>query len=303
MSQKGLDQDFFEVIASNDAPYLGIVLHPVEVAEGEEPITARATVRIQQIVEQMVSVELAYGQSSSEGRYGSQSVNVEHILRVPEGTTHMAIRFLGFTADVSESGAVVRPSYTPIQNLINSGRAYCRISDLVISQEDAGDYQSKTVISLYEDSFNNLITRNPALGAGPVALSAKVIKNGIYLPESGYPPATPWNWPGEDVQTELQVLIAQQVLMYNSKPNNLLTGTLVSDSELLRLSSLWSYNGKKHILISGTMNFTTGHLEDVKLREYLPWSELYPEQYKLLTEDGAELRTEANQKIIIGLNN
>lgn len=293
----------FEVVLTDDAPYLGIVVLPVEVEEGEEAITATATVRMIQIVEQMASAELSYGQSSSEGRYGSQSVNVEHVLRVPEGTTHMAIRFLGFTASVTEAGAVVRPSYTPIRDLINSGRAYCRISDFVISQEDAGDYQSNTVTSLYEEKYNNLISRDPALGSGPVALSAKVIKNGIYLPESGYPPAFPWNWPGDDVKTELQVLIAQQILMYNSKPNNLLTGTLVSEDDMMRLPGIWSYDGKKHILISGSLDLLTGYLEDVKLREYVEWKEIYPDQYDLMTEDGYDVLTEDGYDIIVGVNN
>lgn len=296
-----VESGIFEVIPNEDAPYLGIVLQPIEVSEGEEPISAHATVRIEQMVEQVASAELSYGQSSSEGRYGSQSAKVEHVLRIPEGTMSMQIRFLGFTAKLLEAGAVLRPSYTPIQNLIDSGKAYCRISDFVISQEDASDYKESKVVSLYDESYNNLITRNPALGAGPVVLSAKVIKNGIYLPESGYPPATPWNWPGEELKTELQVLIAQQILLYNSKPNNLLTGTLLDEVKLLRMPSLWDYNGKNHILISGSLNLLTGYLEDVKLREYVEWSDVYPEQFKLITEDNYDVLTEDGNIVIIGV--
>jgi hypothetical protein len=210
------------------------------------------------------------------------------------------VKFYGFEASVSESGANMRPSYTPIQDLIDAGKAYCRISDLKISQHDANDYKESKVISIYDETFNNLITREPALGAGPVVLSAKVIKNGIYLPESGYPPAKPWNWPGDPVQTELQVLIAQQILLYNSKPNNLLTGTLVSEDKMLRLPGIWTYNGKKHVLISGSLDLITGYLEDVKLREYVEWGQIYPDEGIFITEIGQNVNSENDKLISIG---
>lgn len=251
--------------------------------------------------EKMASAKLSYGQSSTEGRYGSQLAKVEHSVRIPVGTTTLQIKFFGFKAGVREQDAFMRPSYTPIKDLIDAGKAYCRISDLKVSQHDVGDYKESKVISIYDETFNNLITRDPALGAGPVVLSAKVIKNGIYLPESGYPPAKPWNWPGDTVQTELQVLIAQQILLYNSKPNNLLTGTLVSEDKMLRMPSIWTYNGKKHVLISGSLDLITGYLEDVKLREFGTWSYVYPEPYFLMTEDNQNVLTEDEKKIIIGV--
>lgn len=253
--------------------------------------------------EKMALASLAYGQSSEGGRYGSQIAEVKHTVKIPDGTTRLQVRFYGFTASVVDAGAMMRPSRTIIQDLIDNGKAYCRISDLKISQADANDFKESKVISLYDESYNNLITREPALGSGPVVLSAKVIKNGIYLPESGYPPATPWNWPGDDVTTELQVLIAQQILMYNSKPNNLLSGTLVSEDKMLRLPGIWTYNNKNHILISGSLDLLTGYLEDVKLREYDMFDDIYPEQYNLITEDSANVLTEDSKTVVIGFNN
>lgn len=247
----------------------------------------------------MASASLAYGQSSTQGRYGEQRAKVEHSLRIPYGTTMLQVKFYGFTASLIEQGASMRPVRTPIKDLIDSGYAYCRVSELKITQSDAKDFKSSTVNTIYDEAYNNLITRNPALGAGPVVLSAKVIKNGIYLPESGYPPATPWNWPGEELMTELQVMIAQQILLYNSKPNNLLTGTLLDEVQLLRMPSLWDYNSKNHILISGSLNLLTGYLEDVKLREYVRWPELYPDDFYLMTEDDQNVMTEDNNKVVI----
>lgn len=163
-------------------------------------------------------------------------------------------------------------------------------------------YKDFKVTVNYDESHNNLIQKDAQFAASKaIYFSPKVIQNGIYLPESGYPPATPWNWPGEELMTELQVMIAQQILLYNSKPNNLLTGTLLDEVQLLRLPSLWDYNGKNHMLISGSLNLLTGYLEDVKLREYVEWGDLYPEQFKLITEDNFDVLTEDESTVIIGV--
>jgi hypothetical protein len=298
---EGARTGVFEYIATSDAPYLGIVLHEVEVAEGEEPITAHATLRIQQIVEQIASAELSYGQSSSEGRYGSHLATVEHELRIPEGTTSLTIRLFGFTADVSESGAVMRPSYTPIQNLINSGKAYCRISDLTIQQTDAGSYHYSKVTSVYDEAFNLLLTRNPKLGSGPLCLSPKVILNGIYLPS--LTPASDWRWNNADV-TSLQAIIAQQILMYYSQPNSIITGTLLAlavNNEILNFNCLWHWHGKKLALISGQLDLLTGFIENAKLREFIDWDNMWPSEGLLMTESSYYVVTENGvSNIIVG---
>ena len=153
----------------------------------------------------------------------------------------------------------------------------------------------------YDDRNNNLIERSSELLAPlrSYGLPGYVI-NGIYLPENGYPPARPWHWPGDDVHTELQVLVAQQILMYNSKPNNILTGSLIAEGEILRFPAIWKYGGRNHILVSGTMDLLTGHLEDVKLMEYVDWKDLYRDDYYFMTETSDQILTEENTKVIIG---
>jgi hypothetical protein len=180
---------------------------------------------------------------------------------------------------------------------------YARIEHFAyaITDEESNAENFKVEV-LYDEQYNNLISRETQfLAPAKAYFSPKVIKNGIYLPESGYPPAKPWNWPGDTVQTELQVLIAQQILLYNSKPNNLLTGTLVSEDKMLRLPGIWTYNGKKHVLISGSLDLITGYLEDVKLREYVEWDDIYPETYLLTTEDAQNVLTEDSNTIQIGI--
>lgn len=223
----------------------------------------------------------------------AKTANIKHSLTIPEGTTQMVLRFYGFTA------AFIDIEGGLIYEEIRKGQLYGRVSNLVISQGDAGEFKDSTVISLYDETANVLINRSPALGPGPTMLSAKVIKNGMYLPESLYPSARYWNWPNDSFRIDLRVLIAQQHLLYRSRPNNLLTGTLVHEKKLLKMPSLWSYKDKNHILISGRLNYLTGYLEDVKLREYARWPELYPDDFYLQTEAGENVLTEDDQNVLI----
>lgn len=178
---------------------------------------------------------------------------------------------------------------------------YARVLKMFFKVPDNALVEENCMVnSIYDIRYNNLINRETVLGASRQNFAIpKIIKNGLFLPESGYPSATPWNWPNEEVKTELQVLIAQQILLYNSKPNNLLTGTLVFEDKMLRLPGIWTYNGKNHILISGSLDLLTGYLEDVKLREYVRWPELYPEDFNLLTESSEYVLTEDNEKVVI----
>lgn len=158
------------------------------------------------------------------------------------------------------------------------------------------------VTILYDEANNNLITRKPTfIAPRRTYFSPGVVKNGIFLPESGYPPATPWNWPDDSVMTEIQTLIGQQILLYNSKPNNLLTGTLLAEGDMVKLNSLWRFNDKLHILTGGSLDLLSGYIEDAQLREYVEWGELYPEPYKLITEDGYDVLTENSEIVIIGV--
>lgn len=179
---------------------------------------------------------------------------------------------------------------------------YARIKSFAFVVKEAEKVAKSFDVKVeYDDKNNNLIERSSELLAPlqSYGLPGYVI-NGIYLPENGYPPARPWHWPGEDVKTELQVLVAQQILMYNSKPNNILTGSLIAEGEILRFPAIWKYGGRNHILVSGTMDLLTGHLEDVKLMEYVDWKDLYPDDHYFMTETSDQILTEENTKVIIG---
>ena len=245
---------------------------------------------------------LSYGQSSSAGRYGQQSIKVEHSITIPANTGTFQFNIYGFTASLVEAGANMRPSRTPIQDKINAGQAYCKISDLVIEQKEAESYKYSKLTSIYDESYNLMITREPALGVGPLVLSPKVITNGIYMPDEFYSSARRWQWPNGNL-TSLQALIAQQILMYYSQPNSMITGTLlakVEKGEVLDFNCLWRWRNKKLALISGQLDLTSGFIENAKLREFKDWHELWPIEGLLITESKEYVVTQTNDNIKVG---
>lgn len=246
---------------------------------------------------------LSYGQSSSQGRYGQQSIKVEHSITIPANTGTFEFHIHGFTATVVEAGAVQRPSRTPIKDMIDGGRAYCRISNFLMEQSQVDSYEYSKLTTVYDESFNLMLNREPALGAGPLALSPKVIRNGIYIPDAFYSSARMWQWPN-GAETSLQAIIAQQILMYYSQPNSLITGTLVataSKGEILDFNCLWSWHGRKLALISGQLDLLTGFIERAKLREFKDWELIWPFEGLLITEDGVNYVTsDTGDKIKVG---
>lgn len=243
-----------------------------------------------------------YGQTSDRGRYGQQSLNVEHSVVVPAGTGIFQVNFYGFTADVSEAGAAMRPSYTPIQNMIAAGKAYCKISDFLMEQSEAQSYRFSKLTTVYDESYNMMITREPMLGSAPLVLTPKVITNGIYLPDSFYSSARVWHWP-EGKESSLQAVIAQQILMYYSQPNSILTGTLLASQpkEVLGFDCLWRWRNKNFVLIAGQLDLLTGHIENAKLREYKEWIELWPNEGLFINESAtAYITTEDGERVKVG---
>ena len=181
---------------------------------------------------------------------------------------------------------------------------YARILKMVIEvPEDVPIMDEFTLNSVYDESHNFLINRQCDIVASSQSfVTPKVIVNGIFLPTPGYRSAWSWQWPDKEV-TSLQALIAQQILMYYSQPNSVITGTLLAiaqKGEVLDFNNLWQWRNKKLALISGQLDLTSGFIESAKLREYIEWSNLWPTEGILTTESDDHVITENEETIIIG---
>ena len=181
---------------------------------------------------------------------------------------------------------------------------YARVlKTAIVVPEDVSIMDEFTLNSIYDESHNYLINRDCDIVASSQSfVTPKVITNGIYLPIDGYKSAWQWQWPN-GATTSLQALIAQQILMYYSQPNSIITGTLLANAEkgeILNFNCLWRWRNKTLALVSGQLDLMTGFIESAKLREYKDWEALWPDEGLMITEDGAKYVTsEAGDKVKI----
>jgi hypothetical protein len=163
---------------------------------------------------------------------------------------------------------------------------YLRIKDVSIDVALPEDTQVLDKVSLtteYSDKYSVRIKRSPELGINPTtAPEVAYVPNAITAEtKTQYVGAEQWIWPlGRttlpNTGISLPRLIHQQLLAYHSAPNNLLTGELLDAAGYTPdFRSLWAWNGKKHMLISGSLNILTGRMESATLREFKRYDHMW----------------------------
>lgn len=131
------------------------------------------------------------------------------------------------------------------------------------------------ITTKFNEKNNILIQRKPEFGSnsGNVA-SPKIVRNGMYImKDDWYESSDEWQLSPADTPNPYPVLVHQQMLAYYSKPNNVLTGELALTYPTWNRWYIW--NGAKHIMTSGALNILTGRMENVVLREFKQFGELW----------------------------
>lgn len=145
-------------------------------------------------------------------------------------------------------------------------------------RESVSMLEKNTVNTKYNENNNVKLSRTPSLAPAfdEVAIPG-IIMNGIFNKDGeAYVPAPEWKWQydsGEEM-VQLPVLIHKQLLCYHSKPNNVISGTIVN-ADMLKARAIWTWKDKEHLLLSGSYNFLTGHIEGAVLREFLRYEDLF----------------------------
>lgn len=170
---------------------------------------------------------------------------------------------------------------------------YACIQDFAIAASDTASLMKKNnVKTVYNEDNNIVIKRDPEIAPTFDAVPFPgLIKNGIFVEDLGMLKPTPeWQY-GNEQALQLAVHVHKQLLCYLSKPNNLITGTIVaanSDANVgsRPFSTNWMYRGKEHMLISGNLNLLTNRVEGAVLREFIRyedmWKDTLPAGYKAL---------------------
>lgn len=164
-------------------------------------------------------------------------------------------------------------SYTG--NLAKTGLYAC-IQDFVIGLANGVSMLNKSITTTkYNDSNNIILKFDPDFApAKNVVALPSFIKNGIFCRQGNtIVPAKKWGW-NTNTDQELAVLKHQQLLMYYSKPNNLINATIVN-ADITRIQTIYVWREAEHILVSGTINFLTGQIEGAMLREFIRYNDLW----------------------------
>lgn len=136
--------------------------------------------------------------------------------------------------------------------------------------------EKNTVKTVYDEQNNIKMSRTPELGPAydNVPLPG-FIRNGIFREDAErYVPTPLWRWPGGTEELQLAELAHRQLLCFHSKPNNLISGTIVN-ADVSRYARIWEWKGKEHIMLSGSFNFLTGEIEGAVLREFVRYEDLW----------------------------
>ena len=191
---------------------------------------------------------------------------------------------MSFAALTAEANGVIsivitRVSATQLQVVAPESKGmYVPLEDLSVTDkalETTAIPEKMKVTTKFNDKNNILIQRKPEFGfnSGDVA-SPKIVRNGMYImKDDWYESSDEWQFTPADTPNPYPVLVHQQMLAYYSKPNNVLTGELALTYPTLNRWYIW--NGAQHIMTSGALNILTGRMENVVLREFKQFGELW----------------------------
>jgi hypothetical protein len=194
----------------------------------------------------------------------SEQKGFPYLLEFPElevdkrGAFELVINGVGVYHSLNSPEGVSRGAYVQIKEMT--------LQD--VNLENTSIPKSLKVTTKYNDKNNIRIDRKVEYGFNMGQISSpKTVTNGLYLSAGDwYRASDQWLFNAVDTPQPLSVLLHQQLLAYYSKPNNVLAGELAVDNPTF--NALYRWNGKNHIITSGTLNVLSGRMENATLREF-----------------------------------
>ena len=206
------------------------------------------------------------GNSSTQGRYGSDSAEVEKQIRLNNASGMLEIIFQPFL--LTNNAA---PS-------LSDGAYHGRINGLQITQDDES-WKGYHILTNYSEKNNVTLDREPSFGQVSEVISPRVIQNGLYVKgiDGQFPAAGVFYWRSKDTDNlRLAILIHQQMLQYFSRTEKQLSAEIKDATDgVLSFNNIYSYGGEKYIIQSGALDILRNTLSSVTMRTWRSWSELW----------------------------
>ena len=161
---------------------------------------------------------------------------------------------------------------------------YARLSNATVEVNQA-NLAKNTVRTFNDEKYNVVIRRTPDVA--PLSREVKIAipasyEDALFYYPTGedfpkqYPYHVNWNTIQEDVTKPLPVLVHQQLLCYRGASLWELSGECAPQSgALFRFDHLVQYKQRTYLIQSGTIDFLTGTISGVLLREFLNYDDLW----------------------------
>lgn len=209
------------------------------------------------------------GHSTAQGRYGSDSAEVEKQIRLNNASGMLEIIFQPFL--LTNNAA---PS-------LSDGTYHGRINGLTITQDDES-WKGYHILTNYSEKNNVMLSREPGFGQVSEVISPRVIQNGLYIKgvDGQFPAAGVFYWRAKDTENlRLAVLIHQQMLQYFSRTEKQLSAEIKDATDgVLSFNNIYSYGSEKYIIQSGVLDILRNTLSSVTMRTWRSWNELWGDE-------------------------
>lgn len=154
-----------------------------------------------------------------------------------------------------------------------------RVGDFSVSVSGDSIPQSQKVTTAYDSAQNTTVKRSPKFGTVPEWIkSAGGVRNGVYLmdAQNNFPPVRGVQWNGTGATLPLSVFVHMQHIAMHAKANNVLTGEIRELSgDAPGVDAVWKIFDRQFILVSGTIDYTTGFVGGAVLVEFDPYETVW----------------------------
>lgn len=151
---------------------------------------------------------------------------------------------------------------------------------------DSGIATEYSVKTIYNENYNVRISRSPSIISVDTVLPGIIMQNVLKL-TNGTVLDNSWNWAGETKGYPLEVMIQAQLLQLYSDALSVFTGS-VHDRDFPKAvpGSSYQYFSRNCVLLRGIFDFGTGFINNVALREYRTWEQVWGSFEPQYTEEG-----------------
>lgn len=166
----------------------------------------------------------------------------------------------------------------------NGNGCYARLESVeLLPWTTNGQIKSDKVHTTNSNNYNVRCTRNPRLGVLSAERTPSLpgfYEKALFCTDSNgtiAPAPYKWKWTNESTYTPFPVQIHKQLLCFYHETTELLEGDCLPslDSVAARFDKLMLYGGRTHIILGGTLDFTTGRFRTLRMRTFFTWDELW----------------------------